>query len=335
MLRDVVLEPAQRQSARAHEAPVEIGVGERPRIEDEAEPGAGEFRNDPLRGDAEHRAGPRDVDAAVRFEDAAPQHRLHGVARTRQNGNAGGKARLARDLFGDRADAVPGLDDAGHVLRIDAEDFKLLVGPDLFLDLVAEAPARHGAPVDEGVLALEARKVHEDEGGVVNELHDLAADFFGAVLEEPAREHRREHGGGLGVARFARPDVEPHRRDRFDVFGRAAVEIVDVGGDGAAFGVHARDPADDAVAHDGRDVGGVEPLFLHFVRHVAGGADRKREVFLNVHLHPARLRIGEGRRVAFLCDALHRFVVNGDFDALRTGVETQGVFGHACPVKNE
>ena len=253
LLADVVLEPAQGETARADEAPVEVGVGERARIEDEPCARFGELGDDALRRDAEHSAGACHVDALACLEDAGAKHGLHRVACAAQNGNARPEARAFGHCLGKAADFVPGLHDFGHVLPVDAENFELFVGPALFLDVVAQAPAGHGAPVDEGVLALEAREMHENVGGVVHELHAVAIEGL-IVLQEPAGEHRGEHRGGNGVARLAAPDLEFSGVEGLDVGCCAAVKIVDVGRHGIAIGVDADDAADDAVAHDGADV---------------------------------------------------------------------------------
>ena len=70
LLANVVLEPAQRQTARTDEAPVKVGVFERAAVKDQARALFGEFRNDAFGGHAEHGAGASHVHALTGFENA-------------------------------------------------------------------------------------------------------------------------------------------------------------------------------------------------------------------------------------------------------------------------
>ena len=327
-MADVVLEPAQRQAPGADKAPVKIGVLQSAAVKDQTGALFGELGNDPLGGDAEHGAGARNVHALTGAENARAEHRLHRVARARTDRGALGKTRARGHLFAHAAHDVQGLENAGHVLFVNAEDFELLVGPFLFLDLVPQAPARHGAPVDEGVFPLKARKVHENVGGVVHELDALLAEGF-AVGDEPAREHRREHAVGLRVAGFSAPDVEVERVDRIDVFLRAAVEVIDIGGDGFTVFVHAADAADDAVAHNGGDVRGRVPLALDVLDRLFHAFDGDVEELVAVHLHPAGLGIVQrgGKRVRG--NETELLVVDGNLDGLRARIKSHVKLSHA------
>lgn len=57
-------------------------------------------------------------------------------------------------------DDVPRLYDARHGRFGNAQDVELFLGPFFFDDVVAESPAGHGAPVDEGILGFKACQVH-------------------------------------------------------------------------------------------------------------------------------------------------------------------------------
>ena len=308
MAADIILEPPEGESARAHEPPVEVGVGKRAGIEDEAGAGLREFGNDALGGDAEHGAGARHVDALMRLKDAGPQHRLHRVARARKNRNAGGETRAHGNFLAEAAHLVPGLQDAGHVLFVDPEELELFGGPLFRLNIVAEPPARHGAPVDEGVLALEARETHEDVRGVVHELH-AALTEFGRISEEPAREHGREHRRGFRVAGFTAPDRKLFRVERFHIFRRAAVEVVDVGRDRARVFVNTDDAA-------------------KLARYFGHGGDAVLEVRVHVHLDPARMRIAEFGRKRPACNKLKILIVDAYLHALRAGIKTHVKLRH-------
>ena len=327
MTADIVLEPAEREAARAHEPPVEVRVGERAGIEDEAGAGLRKLGDDARGGDAEHGAGARHVDALVRFKDARAEHRLHRVARARENRNAGGKSGAYRNFLAETAHLVPGLQDAGHVLFVDPEELELFGRPPLRLNVVAEAPARHGAPVDEGILALQARETHEDVGGVVHELNAALAEF-GRISEEPAREHGREHRRGFSVAGFAAPDRKLLRVEGFHILRRAAVEVVDVGRDRARIFVDADDAADDAVAHDGGDVLRIAADAAKLARYFGHGRDAVLEVRVHVHLDPAGMRIAEFSRKRPARNELEILIVDAYLHALRAGIKTHVKLRH-------
>ena len=204
---DAVLEPAQGQAARADHAPVEIRPRQGAGVENEVAPRYGQFRDDAVGGGAEHGTRSGDVDSAARFQDAAAHHGFHRIAGAGADGDACGEARFHGIFFTERADDVPRLDNAGHIRFRDAQDFQLLRRPFLLDYVVAQAPAGHGAPVDEGVFPFEAGQVHEDIRAVVDELDALFLPGRD-VLHEPAGEHGREHDVRFGIACFFPPDSE-------------------------------------------------------------------------------------------------------------------------------
>ena len=164
--------------------------------------------------------------------------------------------------------------------------------------------------------------MHEDIRAVVDELDALFLPGRD-VLHEPAGEHGREHDVRFGIARFFAPNRELLRFQGFHVIGRAAVEIVDIGRDGVAVGVDAGDAADDPVAHNGPDFLYVPALFLHLAAARSHALLDEAVIFIDVHLDPARLGIGQMRLGRVHGQAVLVLVIDGDFDALRAGVETE------------
>ena len=173
----------------------------------------------------------------------------------------------------------------------------------------------------------------EDVGGVVHELGAAFAEA-GHVIHKPAGEQGGEHAFGRGVARFASPDVEVPAVDEGLVFGGARIEVVHVRGDRVALGVDARDAADDAVAHDGAHVGGVEAGRADLGAAIGHALNGEGQVFVDVHVDPAGMRVGERGRVGAAGDATHLVVVHGDFHALGAGVETKVIVGHGASVRS-
>ena len=155
----------------------------------------------------------------------------------------------------------------------------------------------------------------------MHEFHALLAEVF-AVGEEPAGKHGREHAVGFRIAGFTPPDVEVLGVDCVNVSLRAAVEIIDIGCDGFAVFVHAADAADDAVTHDGGDVGRTVAFALDGLDGLLHALDGDVEKLIDVHLHPAGLRVVQsgGKRVRR--DRIEVFVVDGNLNRLRAGIET-------------
>ena len=142
------------------------------------------------------------------------------------------------------------------------------------------------------------------------------------VLHEPAGEHGREHHVRFGVARFPSPNVELLCFQGFDVIAGAAVEVVDVGRNGLAVFVDAGDAADDAVAHDGPDFADVPAFFFHLAAARSHALFDEAVIFIDIHLDPAGLRICQMGLGRIHGQAVLFIVVNGYFDALCTGVES-------------
>ena len=217
---DAVLVPAQRQTARTDVTPIEVCVRQRAAVEDEARALARELGNDAVRGDAEHAARARHIDGLPRLQVARSQHGLHRVAGAAADGSAFRKARPTGHLRRQPAHDIPRLHNAGHHVFRNAQQLQLLVRPALLLNLVAQAPAGHGAPVHEHVLRLQARQMRQHVRRVMHELRALPAEFRD-VLHEPACEQRREHALRLRIARFATPDIQVPAVDQLLIVLRA------------------------------------------------------------------------------------------------------------------
>ena len=161
-------------------------------------------------------------------------------------------------------------------------------------------------------------------------MHELHAFFSESrhVFKEPARKHGREHGRRFGVARFTPPDVEALRIDRFDISHCAAVEIVDVGRYRARIFVDADDAADDAVAHDGGNVGRIMAFCAYFADDGAHALDAVFKIVVDIHLHPAGFRIVDLRRKSVGGNQREAFVVDSNLHALRAGVKTHVELAH-------
>ena len=103
---------------------------------------------------------------------------------------------------------------------------------------------------------------------------------------------------------------------------RAAVKVVDVGRHGFAVFVHAADAADNAVTHDRSDVRRTVAFALDGINGFLHALDGDVEKLVNVHLHPARLRIVQrgGKRVRR--DRIKIFVVDGNLDRLRARIKS-------------
>ena len=174
--------------------------------------------------------------------------------------------------------------------------------------------------------------MHEDIRRVMDKLHAALFERVG-ILQEPAGEHRREHTGSFRVSGLTAPDLAGRAVDRVNVFLRPRIQIVDEGSNRVAVSVNTGDTADNAVTHNGSDIRRIIALAAEFIAAGLHAGNRIRDVFVRIHLNPARIRIPEGSRKTVgrnLCPAA---VIDRDLDALSTGVKSEIKLSHNVLLK--
>ena len=164
--------------------------------------------------------------------------------------------------------------------------------------------------------------MHQDVRSIVDEL-GAALLRIDAPIHEPPGEQRGEHAAGVGVPGLLPPDVQTPGVYRIGILLGTGIEIIDVRGDRIAVVIDDGYPADDPVPHDRSDPMGVQPLVGHLTGAFRHTPDRQSEIFVGVHLDPAGSGIPYRRLMGRLCDAFHRFIVDGDLDALCSRIEAE------------